>query len=165
MAVAADPPAPGARPAAIAAGRLRPVPLALLLAAAALLLHGLGFGLTAPLGQLPQLGTAVTAAGLSWALWAAWTLHQAGTPLRTGSLPLVLVEEGPYRWGRNPMLLGLVTGQLGVALALGVPALVGTAVAFGAIVARWHVPAEEARLRQRFGGWYSDYTAQVRRWG
>jgi protein-S-isoprenylcysteine O-methyltransferase Ste14 len=26
------------------------------------------------------------------------------------------------------------------------------------------IPAEEARLKQHFGGWYSDYAAQVRRW-
>ena len=33
-----------------------------------------------------------------------------------------------------------------------------------AINVRVLTPAEEARLRQRFGGWYSDYAAQVRRW-
>jgi protein-S-isoprenylcysteine O-methyltransferase Ste14 len=29
---------------------------------------------------------------------------------------------------------------------------------------RVEIPAEEARLRRHFGGWYSDYAAQVRRW-
>lgn len=136
-----------------------------MLAATALALHGLSFGLAAPLGQAPRVGLAVLAAGLSWALWAAWTLRHAGTPLRSGALALVLVEEGPYRWGRNPMLLGLAVAMLGASLTLGVPLLAVAAASFVLVVKRWHVPAEEAQLHQRFGGWYSDYTAQVRRWG
>jgi len=152
------------RPAAPRSVRLRPPALALGLAAVSLAAHGLLFGLAAPLGRAPWAGGAIAAAGLGWMLWAAWTFRRAATTLRPTGLPGVLVEEGPYRFGRNPMYLGMVAALLGLALALGVPALVAAAVAFVTVLDRARIPFEEATLKRSFGGWYSDYTAHVRRW-
>lgn len=102
-------------------------------------------------------GLALAALGLSLSLWA-------GLQLRLAGAPQVLVEEGPYRFSRNPMVLGLAALLSGLPLAAGVPALAVAAPAYLAWARRVHIPAEEARLRQHFGGWYSDYAAQVRRW-
>jgi protein-S-isoprenylcysteine O-methyltransferase Ste14 len=144
--------------------RLSPPRLALALTGSALVVHALSFGLAAPLGQAPGVGAAVLAGGLGWGVWAAWLLRRAGTPIRLGAEPLVLVEEGPYRFGRHPMYLGLTVALLGLALMLGVPLLAVAAAAFAGWTGRVTVPLEEARLQRRFGGWYSDYRAQVRRW-
>jgi len=54
--------------------------------------------------------------------------------------------------------------MVGLAIALGVPTLLFAAAAFVFVVGRNHIPFEEQRLQRRFGGWYSDYAAQVRRW-
>lgn len=146
---------------------LRRLPLPLLaagLVAAALVLHAATHGVAAPLGRWPLTGGLLVAAGTTWAAWGLWALHAAGTPLAGDAEPRVLVEEGPYRLGRHPIYLGATAAQFGLALALGVPALAAGAAAFAAVVQRIHVPREEARLRRRFGGWYSDYAAQVRRW-
>lgn len=102
-------------------------------------------------------GLALAAAGLSLSLWAALQLRLAGAPR-------VLVEEGPYRYSRNPMALGLAALLAGLPLAAGAPAAALAAPAYLAWVRRTRIPAEEAGLKQHFGGWYSDYAAQVRRW-
>jgi protein-S-isoprenylcysteine O-methyltransferase Ste14 len=102
-------------------------------------------------------GLTLAAVGLSLSLWAAVQLRLAGAPH-------VLVEEGPYRFSRNPMALGLAAVLAGLPLTAGVPALALAAPAYLAWARRVRIPAEEARLKQHFGGWYSDYAAQVRRW-
>jgi len=142
----------------------QPPRIALGLALAAVLAHGLLHGLAAPFGSAPLAGAALAGAGGAWAAWAWACLRLAGTPLRPTAAPRLLVDHGPYALGRHPMYLGIAVAQAGIALALGVPLLLAAAAAFLAIVARVHVPHEEAALKLAFGGWYSDYAAQVRRW-
>ncbi len=101
-------------------------------------------------------GATLAAAGLSLTLWAALQLRLAGAPQ-------VLVEEGPYRFSRNPMVLGQAALIAGLPLAADTAALSLLAPAYLAW-ARQRVAAEEAGLQRHFGGWYSDYRAHVRRW-
>jgi protein-S-isoprenylcysteine O-methyltransferase Ste14 len=87
-----------------------------------------------------------------------------GTPLPPTARPTMLVDEGPFRFGRNPMYLGIAVAMVGVGVAAGVPLMAVAAANFVAIVATVHIPHEEAQMRHVFGGWYSDYAASVRRW-
>lgn len=130
----------------------------------ALVGHALVWGTAAPLGRLPAVGAAIALMGLGWAAWAALSLRQAGTDWRPGAQPSRLVDEGPYRFGRHPMYLGLALVLTGAALGLGSPLLALAVPLFVTVVSMVHIPAEEQRLRQAFGGWYSDYAASVRRW-
>ncbi|QTN21832.1 isoprenylcysteine carboxylmethyltransferase family protein [Rhizobacter sp. AJA081-3] len=109
-------------------------------------------------------GVALMLAGIGWAMWAAWQLRRAGAPVRPGAAAGVLVEEGPYRFGRNPMSLGLTVALLGAAVAFGSFVAAVAAFAYAAYMHLVRIPREEAQLRGTFGGWYSDYTATVRRW-
>lgn len=154
----------GAAPDALRWLRLRPPLLALLLTGSALAAHALVLRLAAPAGRAPLAGALLAAGGLGWMLWAAWSFRRAETTLRPLGLPAVLVEDGPYRVGRNPMYLGMALAMAGLAVALGAPTLLLATGAFVAIVGRFHVRHEEAVLRATFGGWYSDYAARVRRW-
>lgn len=115
-------------------------------------------------GAAEATGLALAGAGLLWRLWAAWALWRAPTLQVAGGRTRVLVEEGPFRFGRNPMALGTVALLLGLALMLQSPwpALAAAAFALGA--QQVLIPREEKRLAALFGGWYSDYAAQVRRW-
>jgi len=151
-------------PASLRRVRLPPPLLAFALIAMALAMHALVLGRAAPLGRSPIGGTVLALAGFGWMLWAAWLLRREGTTIRPAGQPTVLIEEGPYRFGRHPMYLGMAAAMLGLALALGVPLLAAGAVAFVVVVRRVHIPFEEARLQRTFGGWYSDYAAHVRRW-
>ena len=73
-------------------------------------------------------GAALLVAGLGWMLWAAWMFRQAGNAIGPSAAPSMLVDEGPYRYGRNPMYLGMTVALLGVGLALGAPFMVLAAV-------------------------------------
>jgi protein-S-isoprenylcysteine O-methyltransferase Ste14 len=130
----------------------------------ALGLHGVVFGFNAPLGLWFGGGVLLMAAGLVWAAWARRCLREADTPLTASAQPVVLVDEGPYRYGRNPMALGSVLTMLGIGLAAGVPFMAIAALNWVVIVNSVHIPLEEAQLQRAFGGWYSDYAASVRRW-
>ncbi|MBC7994276.1 MAG: isoprenylcysteine carboxylmethyltransferase family protein, partial [Rhizobacter sp.] len=112
----------------------------------------------------PVAGALLAAAGLVWMVWAWALFRAAGTPVRPSETPLQLIEEGPYRFGRNPMYLGITTLLLGAALGLGAPLLAVSALLFAALVNAVHVPDEEAQMARRFGGWWRDYASGTRRW-
>jgi protein-S-isoprenylcysteine O-methyltransferase Ste14 len=141
---------------------LPPALIALASAGVALLVHLAFGGAVAPRGS--AAGALLAAAGFVWATWA-WALFQrARTPVGTRATPLQLIEEGPYRVGRNPMALGMAVMLLGSGVGLGVPLLATAALLFGVIVNAVHIPHEEAQLTRRFGGWYRDYAGATRRW-
>jgi protein-S-isoprenylcysteine O-methyltransferase Ste14 len=144
--------------------RVRPAALALMLTIVALALHALVLGAPASWAQSTALGLPMLLVGAGWMGWAAWALHRAGTALRSAAAPSVLVDEGPYRLHRHPIYVGTVLAMLGLGITIGVPLMAVAAVNFVAIVATVHIPHEERRLQRAFGGWYSDYAANVRRW-
>jgi protein-S-isoprenylcysteine O-methyltransferase Ste14 len=110
------------------------------------------------------LGLAMAGAGLAWAAWAAWCLVRAPAPLTEAGPARVLVDHGPYALGRHPMYLGAAVALLGIGLALSSMALMAAALAGFFVADRWFVPSEEKQLRRGYGGWYSDYAAEVPRW-
>ena len=144
--------------------RWQPPVIALALAGAALASHAVLWGDNAPWGHAPVAGALLAAGGLVWVVWAWALFRAAGMPVWAGETPLQLIEEGPYRFGRNPMYLGLATLLLGAALGLGVPLLALASLLFAAVVNGVHIPEEEAQMAQRFGGWWRDYASGTRRW-
>lgn len=78
--------------------------------------------------------------------------------------PTQLVVEGPYRYVRNPMYLGVLITLLGeVAFFESIPLLQFTIVWFALVhlVVVWY---EEPSLRRRFGDSYEQYCRVVHRW-
>lgn len=145
--------------------RLPPPLLAGGLALAGLLIDALtGVTLAVPLTAARWAGGLVAAAGLAWLAWARFEHARLGNPIRPVDAPRILADEGPYRFGRHPMYLGLGLMLCGLALAQAAPALGLAAAVYFGVVSRVHVAHEEAVLRRSFGGWYSDYAASVRRW-
>jgi len=114
---------------------------------------------------LPKLGIAL--ALIPWALpvWAVVVFRRAGTEITpTSPTNRALVVDGPYRYTRNPMYLGLVLVTLGIAVWIGAwPMLLAPIAVFA--TANWvHIPFEEAKMRRQFGVSYDDYVSRVRRW-
>lgn len=144
--------------------RFRPPRIAQALTVLALAVHAAIWGVAAPFGRSVAAGATLLALGLGWMIWAWARFRTAGTPIPPTARPRRLVDDGPFAVGRNPMYLGIVVAMLGLAVLLGVPTLAAAALAFALVVQRVHIPFEEARLREAFGGWYSDYAAAVRRW-
>jgi protein-S-isoprenylcysteine O-methyltransferase Ste14 len=74
-----------------------------------------------------------------------------------------IVDEGPYRFVRNPMYLGHLIFLAGLALVLG--SWIAAAVfAFHAFWFDRRVREDEERLAQRFGEAYREYCRRVKRW-
>jgi protein-S-isoprenylcysteine O-methyltransferase Ste14 len=74
-----------------------------------------------------------------------------------------IVDEGPYRWVRNPMYLGHLIFFAGLAVTLGS----WIALAVLAFHVAWfdrRVREDEAHLEQLFGEPYREYCSRVKRW-
>lgn len=91
-------------------------------------------------------------------------LASHGTTIYPNGQASALVTDGPYRYSRNPMYLGMALLVLGFALALGsVGALLGVPVFMLAVQWLFILP-EERRLEGLFGEAYRGYCRRVRRW-
>lgn len=109
-------------------------------------------------------GFALAAGGLALVVTSARTILARGTTIHPDGEVSTIVSDGPYRFSRNPIYLGLTVAYTGGALAqrtavplLGLP---GVLLAMQKLV----IEREERYLRERFGTAYTSYCAKVRRW-
>lgn len=136
-----------------------------------ILLSGLGLGYLFPVRLFPEsltfrlmAGGATCIVGASIGAWALLTFRYAQVTPDFGSPVAHLLENGPYRYSRNPLYLALSIVLLGFSillntawLLLGVPVLLF-------VLSRTVVVKEEHYLRTRFGERYISYSRNVRRW-
>jgi len=80
--------------------------------------------------------------------------------------PKKLVVVGFYRYARNPMYLGFITGWIGLWIVFGQANLAAVVIAFAVVlgVALFVVLYEEPTLRRKFGAEYEEYCRNVPRW-
>jgi protein-S-isoprenylcysteine O-methyltransferase Ste14 len=146
--------------------RVRVMPPVYLLAAivAMAALHWLlpvGAALPTPgrwLGLVPLIG------GLLFGGLAAIRFRKHQTTIKPGQVSNRLMIDGPYRFTRNPIYVGMVLVLAGEALLLGGLAAWFVLPVFIGLIARNVIPVEESMLEERFGQEYHDYRARVRRW-
>lgn len=110
------------------------------------------------------VGWALVLVFVVWNGWSLWLFHRHETGLLPGQATQAMIEEGPYRFSRNPLYVGMLALYLGLALlAPSFWALVLFPVAV--LLVRWGaIRPEEAFLREQFGASYDAYTRRVRRW-
>ncbi len=116
---------------------------------------------------MPLRWLGIALALVPWALpvWAATVFRRAGTEINPVSpTNRALVVDGPYRYTRNPMYLGLVLVALGIAVAVGAWPMFLAPIAVFATTNWVHIPFEEAKMRRQFGAAFDAYTSRVRRW-
>ncbi len=110
-------------------------------------------------------GVIVIAIGGGVVTWCFLTFQQHGTNVQIADGGTkTLVTDGPYRFSRNPIYLGLAIGHLGLAVLAG---SLWTALFLAPIIAvlQWGViQREEAFLEHKFGEDYRNYMARTRRW-
>lgn len=102
-----------------------------------------------------------------WAVIAQNTLGGGG-PVQVADLDISprttrLVVAGPYRFTRNPMLLGAFLMYLGFSFLLESPGALLLTLAFLLFMLGVIVPSEERRLARDFGEEYVRYKARVNR--
>lgn len=109
-------------------------------------------------------GGMLMAGGAGLALWAAWLFQRAGTNIPTFRPALRPVFEGPYRFTRNPMYLGVTAFYAGLALAVASAWMLLLLPPVLLVMDRFVIAREEPYLDARFGQPYRDYKTRVRRW-
>lgn len=110
------------------------------------------------------LGAAAALLGIALALSGSRRFTAAETNIHSFRDPNVLVVQGPFRWSRNPMYLGLSLVASSVPFALGAWAAWLGPVLYVLWLERVVIPFEESRMEAVFGEAYAGYRRQVRRW-
>jgi protein-S-isoprenylcysteine O-methyltransferase Ste14 len=106
------------------------------------------------------VGASVTVAGLPFAVWAREHLGSNWSRAVTIKQCHELITTGPYAVVRHPIYTGILTGFLGLAIAISqVRAFVVFVLIF---LAFWiKLRMEEEWIRSRFGETYATYARQT----
>ena len=109
------------------------------------------------LGILPMI------IGFLLNMWSDRLFRKNKTTVKPFEQSSRLITQGPYRFSRHPMYLGMMLILAGLAVLLGTvsPVLV---VPFLFWVSRKFIDIEEKAMKETFGAAYLEYTKQVRRW-
>ena len=110
------------------------------------------------------LGTLLSLLGVGSAAWGRKILMQAGTNVSPFKPSTAIVTDGPFRFSRNPLYVGITSLFIGLSLLIGtwwgfiliVPA---TLILHYGVILR-----EERYLEQKFGDSYLAYKNEVRRY-
>jgi protein-S-isoprenylcysteine O-methyltransferase Ste14 len=115
-------------------------------------------------GLLETAGLVAGVLGLGLMFAAIARFHTHGTSILPIMPTTAIAKDGPYRFTRNPMYLGLLILSMALALVMNsvwpllflIPAVV--------VMNRAVISREEAYLERKFGEQYLEYKRRVRRW-
>jgi protein-S-isoprenylcysteine O-methyltransferase Ste14 len=110
------------------------------------------------------LGFVPMAAAIFLGGWARWLFSKHQTTIRPGQTSRRLVTEGPFRWTRNPIYVGMVMVLAGVAIRFGSLSPWVMVPIFIVVIARNVIPVEEVMLQETFGAEYEQSRGRVPRW-
>jgi protein-S-isoprenylcysteine O-methyltransferase Ste14 len=102
--------------------------------------------------------------GIAIAIINATAFRRVGTPVVPFHQSTTLVTTGFYRYTRNPMYIGMVTGLLGIAILFGSASAFLPIPVFILIIQEWFIKGEERFLEEIFDHQYVDFKKRVRRW-
>jgi protein-S-isoprenylcysteine O-methyltransferase Ste14 len=114
--------------------------------------------------SVPVLGGLLVSLGFLVMMWVRILFTSCKTTLFVGRPSSQLVRDGPFRFSRNPMYVGVVVSLVGLALWVGTWPLYLTVPVTVLILNSVHIPREERLLREVFGEQYRVYSTEVRRW-
>ena len=109
-------------------------------------------------------GVVLIVAGVLLVMLSAGMFRLRKTTINPFGEPAAMVQDGFYRFSRNPMYLGMLLVLFGVGLWLGNVLALLLAPVFVAIMNRQYIVREEQLLDSRFGDAYQTYRRRVRRW-
>ena len=89
---------------------------------------------------------------------------KAQTNTNTTKPALAIVDDGPYRFSRNPMYLSYVVGYFGLGLLANSWPMLCVTIIFVYLMTRVIIVPEEDYLERRFGEQYLEYKRLRRRW-
>lgn len=110
------------------------------------------------------IGGGVLAVGVALGVWAVVTFRKAGTRIEPYKPTTAIVAHGPFGFTRNPIYLGMMVGQVGLAIGFDSLWILVMLVPLYFVLRHGVVAREEAYLERKFGKAYLDYKSRVRRW-
>ena len=117
-----------------------------------------------PRGVARILGWPLVGGGVALAGWAFRTMRAADTTIRPDKPVSNLIQDGPFRYTRNPIYLSDAMIYAGIAvLRNSLWAIVLLPLAMF-VIQREVMGREERYLDRTFGEEYLDYKRRVRRW-
>ena len=134
------------------------------------LIVGLGAGWLYPLPFVPAsvprfwIGGGLFGFAFALAIWAIGTIRGSGTRIETNKPTTVIVTNGPFRFTRNPVYIGMLLGQTGIAIGFDNLWVLAMLAPFYFVIRYGVVAREEAYLVRKFGEVYLGYKSRVRRW-
>ena len=90
--------------------------------------------------------------------------RQKGTSNRPFEESSCLVNEGLFKYSRNPIYLGMVVFLIGLWLVLGSLSPLVVIPFFVGLIQSKFIKVEEKMLEEKFGEEYQEYKVRVRRW-
>jgi protein-S-isoprenylcysteine O-methyltransferase Ste14 len=110
------------------------------------------------------LGWPLVGGAMTLAAWFARTLNAADTTLRTDKPVSNLVQDGPFRYSRNPGYLSLTILYAGIAILRNALWAILLLPLVLYVIKREVIEREERYLERTFGEEYLAYKRRVRRW-
>ena len=109
-------------------------------------------------------GIVIIFLGLAVILFCSDYFKKYDTPIRPFQESTHLIQDGLYRYTRNPIYFGMGTILFGGAMTMGSLSPFIVVPVFIIIIERAFIVKEEAFLEERFGDEYLEYKKKVRRW-
>lgn len=109
-------------------------------------------------------GALIVLAGIALILWSATHFRRARTPIHPRRKPTTLITDGPFRFSRNPIYLGMALIAAGWAVRLGALSTLLCVPAFMAVIHRRFIAGEEFHIDRALGEDWRAYAGRTRRW-
>ena len=110
------------------------------------------------------LGWLLVGGGMALATWFIRTMHSANTTLDVNKPVSSLVQDGPFRYSRNPGYLSLAMIYAGIAILRNALWAILLLPLLLLVTQRELIEREERHLERTFGEEYLAYKRRVRRW-
>ena len=117
-----------------------------------------------PRGVARLLGWPLVGGAMALAAWFARTMRGADTTMHVNKPVSSLVQEGPFRYSRNPGYLSLTMLYAGIAVLRNALWVILPLPLVLYVIQREVIEREERYLERTFGEEYLAYKASVRRW-
>ena len=117
-----------------------------------------------PRGVARVLGWPLVGGGMALAAWFARTMREADTTMHINKPVSTLVQDGPFRYSRNPGYLSLSMLYAGISVLRNALWAILLLPLVLYVIQREVIGREERYLERTFGEEYLDYKARVRRW-
>jgi protein-S-isoprenylcysteine O-methyltransferase Ste14 len=117
-----------------------------------------------PGGVARVLGWPLVGGGMALAAWFVRTMGNADTTIRIDKPVSSLVQDGPFRYSRNPGYLSLAMIYAGIAILRNALWAILLLPLLVLITQRELIEREERYLERTFGEEYLAYKRRVRRW-